>query len=350
MGKGGWQSLGTRYIASVLFVLAAVLCRSAQPVNDNLAGAIRLVGDHLSSSGSNAGATRESGEPPLDKQGGASVWWSWKASSAGMVTLSTGGSDFDTIVGIFLVDGSGNLSKIAFADDVEFDVTSLARAYVNKSAEYLFLIDGFSGRTGQINLTLFLDTSITPLNNDNYADAAAIGDPVSVRALNYFATTEANELRPDPDATRSVWWNFVAGATLPVVVSTEGSDFDTVVAVYDSNKQLVVWDDDTIESNERVRFDAQAGKNYRIGVYGYDEEYGLISLQLHTEIPLRATRDGNQLVLRWPAVFTGYSLEATALVDPFSWTPVNAIVATVGNQNEVRLPLGPPRGYRLKHQ
>jgi hypothetical protein len=351
MGKGGWQGLAGIRIALGFFVVLIAAARvNAQPVNDNVANAIRLVGDHVLASGSNARATRETAEPTLEERGGASVWWAWKASAAGMVTVSTEGSDFDTMAAIFSIDGTGKLTKLAFDDDVQGEDTSLARAYVLKGAEYRILIDGFHGATGRISLTLDIDATVTPINNDHYADAVSLDDPGSVRALNYLATSEAGELRPLVEANRSVWWVFQASADLPVTVSTVGSDFDTVVAVYDDDRQLVAWDDDAIGSNEIVRFNARVGRTYRIGVYGYDEESGLIALQIHSEIPLSARREGDEFVLRWPAVFAGYSLEGASLVSPFSWGSVTNAASTVGGQNEVRMGLQtPPRAFRLKH-
>jgi hypothetical protein len=349
MGEGGRQDLTTRFIASVLFLLAALLRVNAQPVNDNLAGATRLFGDHITASGSNAGATVEPHEPIVEQKGGASIWYAWKASASGMITVSTAGSDFDTFLAIFSIDANSNLTKLAFSDDIQDATTSLARSYVIKSAEYRFLVDGYHGATGHVALSLDLDTSVVPIDNDNYADAVSIGDPASYRALNYLATSEPDELRPIDEANRSVWWDFVALTDYPIVVSTVGSDFDTVLAIYDG-KKLVAWDDDTVGSNETLRFPGEFAKSYRIAVYGYDQESGLINLQIHTEIPLTTSLEGQQIVLRWPAIIAGYFLESCSLGD-FNWTPVSATITQTGDQNEVRLPLDAvARAFRLSHK
>jgi hypothetical protein len=349
MGKGGGQELTTRYVASALFLMVALVRLNAQPANDNLADAIRLVGNHVSISGANAGATVEPHEPDLEQKGGASIWYAWKAPASGMITLSTADSDFDTFLGIFSIDASASLTKLAFSDDVQGAVTSLARSYVFKSAEYRFLLDGYRGATGHVVLSLDLDTSVVPINNDNYTNAVSIGDPASYRALNYLATSEPDELRPIDEANRSVWWTFVALTDYPVVVSTVGSDFDTILAVYDG-KKIVAWDDDTVDSNEIIRFNGEFAKTYRIAVYGYDQESGLINLQIHTELPLAATLEGSQLVLRWPEVIADYFVESSPL-DAFNWTRVNASMTQSNGQNEIRLPLDATgRAFRLKHQ
>src|SRR5262249_40224771 len=71
------------------------------PVNDNFANATVITGSSVSATGSNVGATKEPGEPPIaGNAGGASVWWSWTAPASGSVTISTAGSSFDTILGI----------------------------------------------------------------------------------------------------------------------------------------------------------------------------------------------------------------------------------------------------------
>ena len=71
-----------------------------QPANDMFANRTVITGTNVLVSGSNAGATREAGEPyHAEMTGGASVWWSWTAPSVGTVTISTAVSSFDTLLG-----------------------------------------------------------------------------------------------------------------------------------------------------------------------------------------------------------------------------------------------------------
>ncbi|MCK6500840.1 MAG: hypothetical protein L6Q38_15295, partial [Nitrospira sp.] len=79
--------------------------------------------------GSNVGATREDGEPRhARKSGGHSVWISWIAPSDGLFSLSTAGSDFDTILAVYRrdsdepADGWSGLETVGEDDDDDDDV------------------------------------------------------------------------------------------------------------------------------------------------------------------------------------------------------------------------------------
>ena len=72
-----------RLILSASFLATIHLC--AQPANNNFANAITITGSSNTVSGSNVGATKESGEPNHDGfAGGKSVWWKWTAPSNGI--------------------------------------------------------------------------------------------------------------------------------------------------------------------------------------------------------------------------------------------------------------------------
>lgn len=78
-----------------------------RPPNDNIALATRLsstsVGATVTVKGSNAGATRESGEPPLAlSASGKTVWFKLTVFGySGTATISTVGSTFDTVLAFY---------------------------------------------------------------------------------------------------------------------------------------------------------------------------------------------------------------------------------------------------------
>src|SRR6266576_2725460 len=91
---------------------------TAAPVNDNFANATILSGTSATGSGSNVGATKETGEPlPAGNAGGKSVWWFWTAPSAGTVTVNTFGSTFDTVLGVYIGSSVSGLGTVAGNDD-----------------------------------------------------------------------------------------------------------------------------------------------------------------------------------------------------------------------------------------
>ena len=72
------------------------------PFNDNFAARARLVGAGMAVRSSNAGASREPGEPTVaGNPGGASLWWEWTAPLAGTVSLTTAASAYPTLLGAY---------------------------------------------------------------------------------------------------------------------------------------------------------------------------------------------------------------------------------------------------------
>jgi hypothetical protein len=77
------------------------------PANDNFANAQTISGCSGSVSGSSFGATSEAGEPSHDPTDTSSlspthtVWYQWQAPSSGGTTITTNGSDFDTILAVY---------------------------------------------------------------------------------------------------------------------------------------------------------------------------------------------------------------------------------------------------------
>ena len=61
-----------------------------------------LTGTSATATGTNVGATKQAGEPNhAGNAGGASVWYKWTAPVTGTATVSTAGSNFDTLLGVY---------------------------------------------------------------------------------------------------------------------------------------------------------------------------------------------------------------------------------------------------------
>ena len=98
------------------------------------------------------------------------------------------------------------------------------------------------------------------------------------------ATAEINEpnsFSKDVANIHSIWWRWVAPGDGVVQITTEGSDFDTVLAVYKgddlANLVLVESNDDVYSTNVKsfVQFDAISGTEYAIMVDGRGVSQGL---------------------------------------------------------------------------
>ena len=95
------------------------------PPNDNFANAQIVTGCSGSVTGSTFGATKETGEPSHDPSDATSlspshsIWYQWQAPSSGTTTITTQGSDFDTILAVYTVTTLSALSQLTSNDDVQ---------------------------------------------------------------------------------------------------------------------------------------------------------------------------------------------------------------------------------------
>jgi serine protease len=138
------------------------------------------------------------------------------------------------------------------------------------------------------SLLLTAPANAVPPRNDNFARAQTLqmADPEGVPCVsegdseNFDATRQPGERRITDAATaQTVWfrWTPVAtGCAETVTIDTAGSDFDTVMAVYSTNRlsqlpQALVGENDDVTPgtlHSSVTFTPEAGTTYRIQVAG----------------------------------------------------------------------------------
>ncbi len=131
--------------------------------------------------------------------------------------------------------------------------------------------------------------STQPPPNDPFTNAISfVGPTGGDTGFNDRSTHEPGEPLhlADNSSTRSVWWRWTAPSNMTATVSTDGSSFDTVLAVYTganvSGLALVVADDDAgLLNNSLVNFSAVSNTTYRIAVDGYSGAAGSIQLNLN---------------------------------------------------------------------
>ncbi len=130
-----------------------------RPSNDDFADAEQIAAGTggATVTGTNIGATRESGEP--DHAGitaGRTVWWNWTAGETGTVTLTTEGSNFDTVMAVYTGPTVDSLVWVASNDDVVIgDVrTSAVTFNVVTGTTYHIAVAGWEGLTGRIRLNV----------------------------------------------------------------------------------------------------------------------------------------------------------------------------------------------------
>jgi len=85
------------------------------------------------------------------------MWWSWTASGEAPVSVTTAGSDFDTLLGIYAgsAESFAGLRVVAANDDVSpSDLTSQVIFQPETRTTYYIAIDGYGSATGNVRLEL----------------------------------------------------------------------------------------------------------------------------------------------------------------------------------------------------
>lgn len=127
----------------------------ARPSNDDFATATVISGTASSLTGSNIAATKQPGEPNhANNAGGASVWYRWQATGSGTATLTTAGSNYDTLLAVYSGTSMNALTPIASNDDERAPDILTSRVTFNAVAgtTYYIAVDGYTGASGSIAL------------------------------------------------------------------------------------------------------------------------------------------------------------------------------------------------------
>lgn len=314
------QATAPGYVAATLQRTFAIVHPAA---NNNFAGRIALSAASLTTVADNRAANLEPGEPVhAGVPGGRSLWWSWTAPSAGTVTISTAGSTIDTLLAAYTGSDLASLQYIAANDDASFDLTSEISFNTQAGQTYHLAVDGYGGAGGDLSLSVKLGALRPSPLNDAFASRIPLsGANLSVSAANRTASIEPGEpLHANAPGGRSLWWTWVAPNDGVAVVHTEGSDFDTLLAVYtgtDLSDLVPVASDnnDGLGSTSRVVFSVVAGRSYHLAVDGHYGATGLAALRvIHYIAPPLPAHDSfaarTQLVGA-TAVVTGSTLFAT---------------------------------------
>lgn len=135
--QGGEVKLSINPAANNLFL-------DAQPIS----GLTGLV------TGNNANASKETGEPAIGgNAGGHSVWYRWTAPIKGPVNLSTEGSTFKTLLGVYQGTAVNKLTAIAGTATQTPGGQAKLRFQANAGQTYYFAVDGRAGATGVFQLS-----------------------------------------------------------------------------------------------------------------------------------------------------------------------------------------------------
>jgi uncharacterized repeat protein (TIGR01451 family) len=180
-------------------------------------------------------------------------------------------------------------------------------------------------------------------SNDTFASASALsGSGGFVSSWNYNATAQAGEpAHAGQTASHSVWWTWTAPASGTLTLSTQGSAFDTVLAVYSGASvtaltSLAFNDNDTSSSQSALSMAVVAGQTYKIAIDGKSGATGALNLNW--------SRSDTPYLVDLSVVLSGPNTVAAG-----DLVSVNATVHNAGPQraSNVQLVLTLPSGLTL---
>jgi hypothetical protein len=284
----GWSAFAAVVLALVAFPATALA------THDSWQTAVALDSDD-SISESNVGATVQPnpsypGGEPLTAVGpgfcndgefsdttgvymGATLWYSVTGHGR-QIELSTGDSDFDTVMAIYGPLGS----DFRCDDDSAAGLGSLITFSSRPGANYLIQVGGLDTasdppETGNLVLDVF---SGPP--NDARSAAETIETGTTRARDNFLATTEGGEATSCGPASfgSTVWFRWTAPATGDAVFVASDAVTDTVLTLYPAGGGVLGCSDDAIGSGTSSRLSqrVQGGQAYDLQVGGYNGDEG----------------------------------------------------------------------------
>ncbi len=233
------------------------------PGNDEFQNAITISSDNYTNIQDTIDATTANDDPLLEcafngpRTGSSTVWYKFTPTNDGVAFVTTAGTDYDTILGVWQ-GTAGNLTNVACNDDVSFfDLTSRVEAeLVSGQTYYIEAVDwstldssavskphkpgdGVRAKMGgslTLNLT-FVPT--TPAPNDAIENATLIdANPYAIQQGTLGATVAGN----DPyfpcafggarQGSATVWFKFIPNANGKISADTVNTSYDTILAVW----------------------------------------------------------------------------------------------------------------------
>jgi hypothetical protein len=270
-----------------------------------------------------------------------------------------------------LITAASNGTILRTPDSASYDLNSQVTLTASPAPGYAFISwsGDASGRSNPLGLTMDAHKTIGAifkLNGDDFVTAVPlVGNSVTASGSNVGMSKETGEPNHAGNpGGKSMWFRWTAPGSGPVTITTSGSGFDTVLAVYTGSTITgltgVASDHNSGGLTDRsiVHFSATAGTTYNIAVDGYNGASSRItlglSLQSTTAFPPEFDSVTRLLDGRTQVVITGdpnhaYSLEATA--DFVTWIPLGPVTtdaAGTGRFTDNDAPTLKKRFYRTK--
>ncbi|RYG69724.1 hypothetical protein EON80_09275, partial [bacterium] len=270
------------------------------PANDNYASAQLISGNSGSATGNTLGSFYEDNEPTHIGRD-SSVWFKWTAPANGAVTFDTIGSTFDTTLVAFTGSSVGSAQAVAQGNDGGGEGRSKLPFTVVGGTTYYITVGGagyaFYDARGDFKLNWsFVNAPV----NDKFSSASVLTPAAggSLITSTYGATVEQGE--PEVlyrDGLASIWYSWTAPNDGLLWLETNGSSFDTNLAVFTGPSINLLTkvdenDDDAVvegRKTSRIKFTATSGTKYWVRIdspayasneasVGYPATHGTVKL------------------------------------------------------------------------
>jgi thiol-disulfide isomerase/thioredoxin len=346
----------------------------AQPANDMFANATVIAGTNIVVNGNNVEATRESGEPyPAGVWSGGSVWWSWTAPVSGTVTISTAGSSFDTVLGLYAGSSVSALTEVDSNDDENYGAgisTSKLTALVDAGQTYRIVVAGY-GQAPSGAGSVALSLQLGPMQQ---APAWALPDPYGVTinstdfagkvvVLDFWATWcgPCKAEMPDLVALQDMYGAdglVIVGAdvsgsgdspqTVRTFVVTNNPPLNYQIVMSTSATEVAYGGINAIPTT--IIIDRQnIVRRQFVGTQARSTLERAIIPLLYNNTRLSCQSSGNQLTLRWPTNALGVGLESASSMSSPTWSAWPSLPSVVNGTNTVQVPrTNSARFFRLR--
>lgn len=257
-----------------------------RPANDDFTEAVPLDGAVFPVD--TRAATTEDGEPDeaCDVPTGATVWYTLPVTEGVQVEVRTLGSDFDTVLALYSGTTLDALELVSCNDDARPVLQSRIVHRPDVSETLYIQAGGFVGSTG--GLVVSTGPYAGPTNGA-FADAVEIDLPFGdVRDTTGAFIEPGEQIFPCAsfsDIGSTVWYRHVAEDERQLGVSSLGSGFDTMLAVYEGTSldelEVVACNDDQGSNfQSMVSFTTVPETTYYLQAGGWSGATGELRLRM----------------------------------------------------------------------
>ena len=273
-----------------------------QPYNDMFDQPFTLAGNFVTWSGHNRDATREPDENRFSLAAEKrTLWFAWQAPYDGFATFTASSAYWGQRVVVYSGQSRNSLS-VVYDSPQNPGVKQTVCRFLAKAGQHYRIVTASSSQFGE---PFTLQLELVSGNDLVSSPLVLTGESFETAGSNRGATAQPFEIaapHAGVGAGHSVWYRWTAPFSGNISLNTEGSETDTVVAVY-TGDPLNPAGFTTIGANDdvnallrwsRVDFDAVEGVTYHIAV---DTAMG----GLPGAFVLRGTRPGPPVITSEPA-------------------------------------------------